>query len=57
MNEIVNMFLLAGGKILTEMRLRQLGFTYNPCGLFTIKKEYQNSKKMRFMIYSSKRTR
>ena len=51
------MFLLAGGKILTEMRLRQFGFTYNPCGLFTIKKEYQNSKKMRFMIYSSKRTR
>ena len=29
MNEIVNNLLLAGGKFMPEMHLRQLGFTYS----------------------------
>ena len=39
MNEIVNKFLLAGDKFMPEMHLRQLGFTYSACGLFTKNKE------------------
>ena len=39
MNEIVNKFLLAGYKFMPEMHLRQLGFTYSVCGLFTKNKE------------------
>ena len=39
MNEIVNKFLLAGDKFLTYMYLRQPGFTYSACRLFTLKKE------------------
>ena len=35
MNEIVNMFLLAGDKFMTEMHLKQHGFTYSACGPFT----------------------
>ena len=35
MNEIVNKFLLAGDKFMPEMHLRQSGFTYPACGLFT----------------------
>ena len=35
MNEIVNKFLLAGDTFMPEMHLRQLGFTYSTCGLFT----------------------
>ena len=34
MNEAVNTFLLAGGKLMLEMRLRQPGFTYSSCGPF-----------------------
>ena len=42
MNEIVNKFLLAGNKFISEMHLRELGFTY---GLFTKNKErIQKSK-------------
>ena len=37
MNEIVNNFLLARSKFMSEMHLRQLGFTYN--------KEYKSLKK------------
>ena len=36
MNEIVNKFLLVGGKF---MHLKQPGFTYGACGLFTRNKE------------------
>ena len=32
MNEIVNMFLLAGTKLIPEMHLKQPGFTYSACG-------------------------
>ena len=39
MNEIVNKFLLAGGKFMPEMHLKQLGFTYSACGPFTKNKE------------------
>ena len=35
MNEIVNKFLLAGDKFITEMHLRQPGFIYSACGPFT----------------------
>ena len=46
MNEIVNKFLLAGDKFMCEMHLRQPGFTYSPCGLFTKKQTIQ-----KFMAY------
>ena len=39
MNEIVNKFLLAGGKFRPEMHLNQPKFTYSACGPFTKKKE------------------
>ena len=39
MNEIVNMFLLAGDKFMLEMHLKQPGFTYSACGSFTKNKE------------------
>ena len=42
MNEIVNRFLLAGNKCLTEMHLRQPIFTYNACEPFTKSKKMQN---------------
>ena len=38
-NEIVDKFLLAGGKFMTEMHLKQPGFTHSACGLFTKNKE------------------
>ena len=45
MNEIVNKFLLAGDKFMTEMHLKQPGFTYSACGPFTKNKEFKNLKK------------
>ena len=40
MNEIINKFLLAGDEFMSEMHLKQSGFTYSACGPFTkIKKE------------------
>ena len=39
MNEIVNNFLLAGEKLMTEIHLRQSGFTYSASGPFTKYKE------------------
>ena len=39
MNEIVNTFLLAGDKFMSEMHLKQPGFTYSACGPFTKNKE------------------
>ena len=35
MNKIVNKFLLAGDKLMSEMHLKQTGFTYSACGPFT----------------------
>ena len=39
MNEIVNKFLLVGNKFMSEMYLKQSGFTYSACGPFTKKQE------------------
>ena len=39
MNEIFNRFLLAGDKLMSEMHLKQPGFTYTACGPFTKNKE------------------
>ena len=39
MNEIVNKILLVGDKFVPEIHLRQPGFTYSGCGLFTKNKE------------------
>ena len=39
MNEIVNKFLLAGDKFMSEMHLKQPGFVYSACGPFTKTKE------------------
>ena len=39
MNKIVNTFLLAGDKFMSEMHLKQPGFTYSACGPFTKNKE------------------
>ena len=39
MSEIVNRFLLVGDKFMPDMHLKQPGFTYNACGLFTKNKE------------------
>ena len=39
MNEIINKFLLAGDKFMSEMHLKQPGFTYSACGPFTKNKE------------------
>ena len=35
MNKIVNKFLLAGDKLITELYLRQPGYTYSTCGSST----------------------
>ena len=39
MNKIVNKFLLVGDKFKPEMYLKQPGFTYSACGLFTKTKD------------------
>ena len=39
MNKIVNKFLLGGDKLMPEMHLKQLRFTYSACGPFTKNKE------------------
>ena len=39
MNETVNKFLLVGDKFMSEMHLKQPGFTYSACGPFTRHKE------------------
>ena len=38
-NEIVNKFLLVGDKFMSEIHLRQPGFTYSACRPFTKNKE------------------
>ena len=39
MNEIVNKFLLVGDKFMSEIHLKQPGFTYSACGPFSKNKE------------------
>ena len=49
MDEIVNKFLSRGDRFMLEMHLRQPGFTYNACKLFTkTKKESKILKKQEF---------
>ena len=43
MNEIVNIFLLAGDKFMPEMYLKQPGLTYSTCEPFT-KNKKRNQK-------------
>ena len=43
MNEIVTKCLLAGDKFMSEIRLRQPGFTYSACRPFK-KKQRENTK-------------
>ena len=43
MNEIANKFLLVGDKWMSEMQLKQPGFTYSACEPFT-KKQRKNTK-------------
>ena len=59
MNDIVNNFLLAGDKFITEMHLRQTGFTYSPCRVFTknnkrMQKQIQDICKWKFTIIYQK---
>ena len=55
MNEIVDKFLLAGHEFMPEMHLKQPGFTYSACGLFTkIKKELKNLKKQEILAIFTK---
>ena len=39
MTEIIKKFLLVGDKFMSEMHLKQPGFTYIACGQFTKNKE------------------
>ena len=39
MNEIINKFLLVGDELMSEMHLKQTGFTYSACCPFTKNKE------------------
>ena len=39
MNEVVNIFLLAGNKFMSKMHLKQSGFTYSAFGPLTKNKE------------------
>ena len=56
MNEIVNVFLLAGNKLMPEMHLKQLGFTYSACGKFIKNKErkqkFRETRDSRFIKMS-----
>ena len=45
MNKIIKKFLFAGDKFMSEFHLKQLGFTYSACGLFT--KHRERIKKIR----------
>ena len=44
MNDIINKFLLAGGRFMPEMHLKQPGFTYSAKERI-LKKEFKNVKK------------
>ena len=42
----MNTFLLVGDKFMSEMHLKQPGFTYSACGLFTENKELKSLGKL-----------
>ena len=51
MNAIINKFLLAGDRFMSEMRLKQPHFTYSACGPFTRNKgRIKKFKKIRRFI-------
>ena len=50
MNEIVNKFLLVGDKFMPEMHLKQPGFAYSACGLFTKNKKLKSLCKLEIQI-------
>ena len=53
MNEKINRFLLVRDKFMSEMHLRQPGFIYSACGLFTKNKErIKNFKETGDSIYT-----
>ena len=55
MNEIVNKFLLAGDKFMSEMHLKQPGFTYSTqYHLQKTKKELKNLKKQEIQAMFTK---
>ena len=55
MNEIINKFLLAGDKFMSEMHLKQTGFTIVLVGhLLKIKKEFKNLKKQEIQAIFTK---
>ena len=47
MNEIINKFLLAWDKVLPEMHLKQLRFTYSASGPFTKTKNKESIQKFK----------
>ena len=52
MNDRINKFLLAGDRFMSEMHLRQPGFTYGACGPFTKnKKRIQKFKQTQNLRY------
>ena len=55
MNEIVNKFLLAGEKFMSEMHIKEPGFTYSACEPFTKNKELKNLKKQEILHLQRKR--
>ena len=57
MKEIVNEFLITGYKFMSEMHLRQSGFTYSSCGPFTKNKEIIQKFKETGYIYLQKSAR
>ena len=55
MNERVNIFLLVGDKFMPEVNLKQPGFTYSACDLFTKSKEkLKDSRKQEIQILFTK---
>ena len=52
----MNKFLLAGNKFMSEMHLKQPGFTYSACGTFTKnkKKELKNLSRQEIQISFTK---
>ena len=50
MNETVNKLLLVGDKFMPVMLLKQPGFTYSACGLFTKNKELKSLCKLEIQI-------
>ena len=49
MIKVVTKFLLAGEKFMLEMHLKQPGFTYSACGLFTKNKDRIHKLKKQYI--------